>query len=118
VGDFARPQPWRQQAGLGSRVRDDPGIRPACATPIGRRACCPEHTETDIWQQDIDEKLQGHNLITPACGCEHTTEDESAAMVGFRALTRQNVPRLSSREQVLVIHVTQAFAAGCRIVAA
>jgi hypothetical protein len=36
------------------------GLRQA----VGRRACCTEHTEMNIWQQDIDETLQGHNLIT------------------------------------------------------
>jgi len=31
---------------------------------VGAVLCCTEHTEMNIKQQDIDEILQGHNLIT------------------------------------------------------
>jgi hypothetical protein len=34
---------------------------------MGAVLYCPEHTETDIRLQDIDEKMQGHNLITSSC---------------------------------------------------
>jgi hypothetical protein len=85
---------------------------------MGAVLCCPEHTETDIWPQDIDEKLQGHNSITvTAAFCRHKGFNIEA-MVEFRTLTRHNVRRTFQHEQGSVIHVTQTFAAGCRIVAA
>jgi len=35
---------------------------------MGAVLCCTEHTEMNIRQQDIDEILQGHNLITKIWG--------------------------------------------------
>jgi hypothetical protein len=67
---------------------------------MGAVLCCTEHTEMNIWQQDVDETLQGHNLVTK--------------MADYSGICT----KLHARQLTIVIHVTQSLASRCRIVAA
>jgi hypothetical protein len=81
-------------------------------------ACCAQHTDPDILQQDINEKSQGYDFIVRISGVGDCASRGLVLQAVAGALTWSNVGIKILRLARYVVQIAQYLAQKCRKVAA